>query len=123
MMHKTRISFLLSLSFCLLSAGLQAQDEQFSSLVRKFEKSGRDMAREKVYLHTDKNFYLAGEIVWFKVYNIDAGTHIPSRLSKTCYVEILDRSKKPVLQAKVELSAKGGAGSFYLPLSINSDNY
>jgi hypothetical protein len=102
---------------------VHSQDEQFSSLVRRFEKSGRDMAREKIYLHTDKNFYLAGEIVWFKVYNVDAGTHLPSVLSKTCYIEILDRSKKPVLQAKVELSANGGSGSFYLPLSINSDNY
>ena len=123
MMHKPRLLILLSLLFSILFGHVHAQDEQFSSLVKKFEKSGREMAREKIYLHTDKNFYLAGEIVWFKVYNVDAGTHVPSVLSKTCYVEILDRAKKPVLQAKVELSANGGSGSFYLPLSISSDNY
>lgn len=122
-MHKFRLSFPLLLLISMLCNSLFAQDEQFTGIVRQFEKSNREAAREKIYLHTDKNFYLAGEIVWFKVYYVDGASHLPSDMSKTGYVEILDRSKKPVAQAKVTLSAEGGSGSFYLPLSLNSDNY
>ena len=28
--------------------------------------------REKIYLQTDKSFYIAGEICWFKSYVVDA---------------------------------------------------
>lgn len=77
--------------------------------------------REKLYLHSDKNFYLAGEIVWFKIYYIDG--QLPGKISKVAYVEILDRNNKPVLQAKIPLATNGGNGSFYLPLTIKSDYY
>ena len=79
--------------------------------------------QEKIYVHTDKNFYLAGEIIWFKVYYLDGATHQKLDLSKVAYIEILDRAYKPVLQTKVSLTADGGSGSFYLPLTLNSDNY
>ncbi len=78
---------------------------------------------EKIYVHSDKNFYLAGEIVWFKIYCVDRNDHRPVNISKVAYAEILDRNNKPVLQAKINLTADGGNGSFYLPLTLNSDHY
>jgi hypothetical protein len=74
-------------------------------------------------VHTDKNFYLAGELLWFKIYNVDGALYQPVDLSKVAYVEILDKENKPVMQAKIELSKGKGNGSFYLPVSINSGNY
>src|SRR5436190_2440370 len=76
---------------------------------------------ERIYVHTDKNFYLAGEIVWFKAYCID--NNRASGFSKIAYVEIMDRGNKPVLQAKIALDSNGGNGSFYLPLTLSSDHY
>jgi hypothetical protein len=78
---------------------------------------------EKLYVHTDKNFYLAGELLWFKIYNVDGALYQPVDLSKIAYVEILDKDNKPVMQAKIGLSKGKGNGSFYLPVSINSGNY
>jgi hypothetical protein len=118
---------LLSLSLALLltvvSAVGLAQHDAVNQVQRQFENYTRQAAQEKIYLHTDKNFYLAGEIVWFKVYYVDGTTHRPINLSKVVYAEILDRNNKPVLQAKTPLSDKGGTGSFYLPLTLSSDNY
>ncbi len=122
-MFKLRLFFPLLPTVLIWCANVSAQDEQMNRIVRQFETNSRDAAKEKIYLHTDKNYYLAGEIVWFKVYYVDGATHLPSDISKTAYVEILDRTKKPVAQAKLTLSELGGAGSFYLPLSLNSDNY
>ena len=101
----------------------RAQDEPFKGIQQRFEKFSSNSAQEKIYVHTDKNFYLAGEIIWFKVYYFDGATHQKLDLSKVAYVDILDRAYKPVLQTKVSLTADGGSGSFYLPLTLNSDNY
>jgi hypothetical protein len=100
-----------------------AQDDVFNTIEQRFISFGNYSLQEKIYLHTDKNFYLAGEIVWFKIYYVDAAKHQPSNISKVAYVEVVDRNSKPVLQAKIALSEKGGSGSFYLPLTLNSDNY
>ena len=77
------LSAIILFSAC---ASMMAQDDQFNSIVRQFESLNRDAAREKVYLHTDKNFYLAGEIIWFKIYNVNGSTHRVSDISKTGYV-------------------------------------
>ncbi|HEX7847496.1 MAG TPA: hypothetical protein VF476_16965 [Chitinophagaceae bacterium] len=77
---------------------------------------------ERLYLNTDKELYLAGEIIWFKIYCTN-GDDNPVTISKVAYVEILDRNNKPVIQGKVVLTDNVGNGSFYLPLTVNSDYY
>lgn len=109
---------------CLLLITASAQSQDASNMVQaKLEQYRQAYLREKVYIHTDKNFYLAGELVWFKVYYLDASTHQPIDLSKVVYVEILDRNSRPVLQSKIPVTKSGGQGSFYLPLSLKSDQY
>lgn len=78
---------------------------------------------EKIYVHTDKNFYLTGEIIWFKLYSVDASLNKPLDISSVAYIEILDTANKPVQQAKIGLSKGEGNGSFYLSQSISSGNY
>jgi hypothetical protein len=100
-----------------------AQDATFAKLEQHVQKFNSMAHPEKVFLRTDKNFYVAGELVWFNVYCLDAVTLAKSSFSKVAYVEIIDRSNKPVLQAKVSLKEENGSGSFYLPVSLKSDNY
>jgi len=78
---------------------------------------------EELYVHTDKEFYLAGEICWFKLYVLDADQHRPLDMSKVAYVEWLDKDNHPVAQAKIGLSQGHGDGSLYLPLTLRSGNY
>ena len=68
--------------------------------------------QEKIYLHTDKAYYNAGETIWFKAYL--ATDNQPAAISKTLYAElindkglILQRRMMPVLQS-------GAASSFDL---------
>ena len=79
--------------------------------------------QEKLFVHTDKELYLAGEICWFKLYAVDASLHHPLDLSKVAYLEWLDKDNRPVLQGKIGLSKGHGDGSFYLPLTFRSGNY
>jgi len=78
---------------------------------------------EKIFAHTDKDFYVTGEIVWFKLYDVDADSLKPLQLSNIAYVEILNANNKAVLQATVALNNGSGNGSFYLPSTIASGNY
>lgn len=107
----------------MLPASLPAQDDAFKNVQQRFELFNKQPVAEKLYVHTDKNFYLAGEIIWFKLYSVDPTTNQPVNFSKVAYLEVVDRTGKPVLQTKVELTKKGGAGSLYLPATLNSDNY
>jgi hypothetical protein len=79
--------------------------------------------QEKIYLHTDKNFYQTGEIIWFKAYAVDAFFNKPLDLSKVVYVEVLDKSNHPLLQAKIKMDSAEGNGSLYVPVNLNSGNY
>lgn len=79
--------------------------------------------QEKIFAHTDKDFYVDGEILWFKLYDVSADSLKPLNLSHVAYVEILNAQQKPVLQATVALNNGSGSGSLYLPSSIASGNY
>ena len=79
--------------------------------------------QEKLFIHPAKTFYLAGEMVWFKIYDVDASTNIPLSFSSIAYAELIDKDQRPVLQARIELRDGNGAGSFRLPATIPSGNY
>lgn len=100
-----------------------AQTDGFNSLLSAFDAYRTRGVQEKVFVHTDKPDYLAGEIIWFKIYCVDASTHTPLDLSKVCYVDVLDKDDRFVLQGKIGLKEGEGRGSFYLPLTLNSGNY
>lgn len=78
---------------------------------------------EKLFLHTDKDFYTAGEILWWKVYAVDGVFHRPLAASNIAYVEILGENNTPVAQAKIALAEKGGNGSIQLPFTLNTGHY
>lgn len=79
--------------------------------------------REKVFVHTDKTFYLAGETLWLKAYVLDGASGEATALSRVVYVEILNNRWQPVLQAMLPLERGLGDGSFVLPPSLPSGMY
>ena len=108
-----RIIILTALLFCLKA---QAQMTALASA------STGPRFSEKIFTHTDKDLYFAGEIAWFKIYALDASTLHPLSISKVAYVEIISK-ERPILQAKIALDEGLGSGSFQLPFSIPSGNY
>jgi hypothetical protein len=78
---------------------------------------------EKLYLHVAKNFYLPGEIIWFKAYIADAVLNKPLPISKVAYIELLDNNNKPVLQTKIAIDSASGNGSLVVPGYLSSGNY
>jgi len=110
----------LSCSTC-----LYAQQPGSSSIEQVFLNYQQQQLHEKIYLHTDKDFYLAGETIWFKAYIMDAFFHRPLPVSIIAYVEVIDRNKKPVMQTAIDISNNSatGCGSFTIPSYMNSEKY
>lgn len=77
---------------------------------------------EQIYVHTDKEFYMPGEIIWFKIYVVDQSSLKPLNMSQVAYVALLDGDDVSVLQAKIELG-KTNSGSFFIPHHVSTGNY
>ena len=121
-MNFSKAAFIIIL-FCTKQYAAFAQNDYTVSIQNSFNDYSNNTLQEKIYVHTDKSFYLAGEILWFKLYCVDGAGHRPLDVSKVAYVEILDKDNKPVMQSKTGLNKGKGNGSFYLPVSVNSGNY
>ena len=82
--------FMLYLTFC--CGNIMAQDESMTKLKQFFRNISmyhNMYTQEKVYLHLDNNGYFPGETIWFKAYVVNAGTLLPTDMSKVLYVELL----------------------------------
>ncbi len=123
-MKAIRIKYIKTIIFFAgILSQLAAFGQDANSLIRQFESYSSQHLQEKVFVHTDKSFYLTGEIVWFKVYVTDAVLNKPSEISKICYVEIINKDLKSVLQGKIEINSGSGNGSFTLPGFLATGNY
>ncbi|HRH50169.1 MAG TPA: hypothetical protein PLP23_15540 [Panacibacter sp.] len=109
---------------CLLFVFYKAECQgNLNTITASFNLYQQNNIQEKIFVHTDKSYYLAGEIIWFSMYNVDAGFNKPLDLSSVAYLEILDTANKPLLQTKISLKDGIGNGSLYIPLSAVSGNY
>ncbi len=93
------------------------------TLKKRFEKFQQRNLQEKIYGHLDRTAYVTGETMWFKIFCTDATHHRLLDLSKVAYIEILHRSGKSVVNAKVELTKGEGHGSVFIPATLDSDSY
>lgn len=78
---------------------------------------------ENMYLHIDRDKYIAGEEVWFSIYNFDLETGKLSAGSIIAYAELLNPWNVPVIQKRFQLSGGRSEGNFTLPDSISSGTY
>jgi hypothetical protein len=78
---------------------------------------------EAIFLHIDRDKYVAGEEVWFSIYVTECKNKTLSPLSVLAYVELLNPWNKPVIQIRLKISEGRGEGNFTIPDSISSGTY
>lgn len=67
-----------------------------------------------IYVQTDKEFYLTGEIIWFRVFLL-AAQGIHGAGSDMAYIDVVNDKGVPVMQARVETGVSvSNGGSFWL---------
>ncbi|ATL48986.1 hypothetical protein COR50_18420 [Chitinophaga caeni] len=98
---------------------------QFSTLQALGQISGGNekiKCTEEIKLTTDREVYLSGETLWFKVYLIYTNSDNAVK-SKIAYLEILDSNLTPIKQLKVKIEDDIGYGAIYLPLDVQTGQY
>jgi hypothetical protein len=110
-----RVIILLGLLFNQQLFSQQSNDKNGIADVRNF--------KEEIFVKTDRDIYITGEEVWFKVYTMKGLTHEPSDISKVVYLEMLDKNNFPLKQIKVKSGNSSGSSSFLLPENLSSGNY
>jgi hypothetical protein len=85
------------------------------------ESGARAFQRERVYLQTDKQLYISGELLWMKLYTTDEKGKLIS-FSKIGYVELLSDSI-PEVQVKLDITAGTGVGCMELSPMLSTGYY
>jgi hypothetical protein len=83
-------------------------------LTRALDTLNRIQAIEKVYLHTDRPYYLVGDTIWFKAYLTSGGSNLPSNRSGTLYVDLIDEADSLIQTKKLAITSGSANAEFVL---------
>lgn len=83
--------------------------------------SGRNS--EKAFIHTDRNIYIAGENIFFKLYIINESTNKLSEISRIAYLMLRNKSNEPIVKFRLKVEEGTSYGSIFLPDTLSSGPY
>ncbi|HMK25148.1 MAG TPA: hypothetical protein VK483_03895 [Chitinophagaceae bacterium] len=76
---------------------------------------------EKVYVHYDKEYYVAGETIWFKAYLYSNG--LPATFSNNFYLQLIEPDGKVINRKKYPVKGATIKGEIELPNSLQQGYY
>jgi hypothetical protein len=80
--------------------------------------------QEKIYLHTDKPYYLVGDTIWFKAYLTTGNKHQLSAISGAVYVDLINEGDSITKELKLPVTTGMAVGNFVLSDSlVREGNY
>jgi len=133
-MNKMKKLFYFILINLLFSDVLSAQTRQYTSydpkvvlshvlIEENFTTQLEVYPQEKIHLHTDRDFYVPGEKIWFKAYVVEAHSHLHPTYSQYVYVELI--SPENTIVNRVMIRQTDGIFHGHLPIteSIPEGNY
>ncbi|MCA5005682.1 TonB-dependent receptor plug domain-containing protein [Sphingobacterium bovistauri] len=112
---------LLSAIFLFIISYAHGQDIQ--QFLEKLEGYQINNPQEKVYLHTDKPSYSAGEPIFFKSYTTIGVKNLFSSLSGVLYAELISPSNDIVQRVTISTPMGAGIGDFTLSDTITEGVY
>jgi len=103
--------------------GQMVEDTSFVRIESNFTTQLEVYPQEKLHLHTDRNFYVPGEKIWFKAYLTDAATLQPAANSRYVYVELINDQDS--LISRVMIRPENGMyyGHLFLSEFVHEGNY
>lgn len=118
-------SFLLSLFLVTFSLpnSYSQDNNQISSIQRKFVHYTTKHPQQKVYLHLDKTIYDVADRLWIKAYVVNAINHKPDSLSNNLYIELINPNGVVSQNKILKLQQGTGNGDFSFTDTIPEGRY
>jgi hypothetical protein len=114
----------LLLGVTIFSQPVFAADEGwFGKLKQQFRQYWQTQQPEKLYLHTDRTFFVAADTVWFKAYAAETRTNQLRQEPEIAYLNLISPQNQSVVSQKLRLENGRVAGNFVLPDSLKSGRY
>lgn len=115
---------LYCLGFIALSSFAWDQSTGFSDLIREkiFTYADKNWP-EKVYIHTDKPYYVLGEDLWFSTYLLNGINHKKSTKSNVVYVELIDAEDRIVSSNRYHVEQLSTEGNLKINKNWVPGNY
>lgn len=125
MKNKTSLIFIgIILSISLFSFRPSPEPVDFNQLIfERFTEHLSNSLQEKIYLHTDKPYYSAGEKIWFRGYLVNAATNIPISITNFLVVELVNKSDSVLSRIKLRKDSLGFTGNLELKPELPSGYY
>ncbi|BDD08347.1 TonB-dependent receptor [Fulvitalea axinellae] len=116
---------ILCLFICLVT--FVSADEPFDSevkhIVAKAEKYFALRPIEKVFLHTDRDYYYRGDSLWFSAYLLNSEDHTVIPGVESLYVELLNQDGSTVSRKILKSMDGYCSGEFKIPFEAKADHY
>ena len=105
---------------CIVS---KAAPSDADSLSARFDTYASWCSPEKLYLHIDRNYYTAGETIWFRGWLKNASSRALHPESNYIYAELLDQDNSARLRVKVKRDGSGFPGHIDIPENFETGDY
>ncbi len=123
---KTRLTLSIALFITLFSSFMSISngDELIKKIVAQLESYMYKTPQEKVYIHLDKPYYMAGETMWLKGYLLGATVHNIDSVSGVLYVDLIHSNSQKIVK-HLTLQCMGGTtnGDIKLDSTLAEGNY
>lgn len=118
-----RLIFILLPVFLSMNLYGQSQTDPLAYLSQRFLSYTGAYQWEEVYIHTDREEYVAGEDLWFSAYLVNRKTLNPSAQSKILYVTLLNPLNYQMVQQRLILENGFAEGHMVIPDTLVSGTY
>ncbi|WP_249260573.1 MG2 domain-containing protein [Chitinophaga costaii] len=96
-------------------------DEWPDDITNALQQYANSFPQEKVYLHLDKDYYAAGESIWFKAYL--TLQNLPDITARNLYVEVLNKDGVVIVKKMFGAQGSGAPGELVIPANVKSGQY
>ncbi len=111
---KTSVYLPVLLISVVLLAGFNGEESRIKKIEDVLKNFTEKFPQYKAYLHIDKSFYNANDIIWFKAYLVDGSTHKPAMPVTNLYAELISPTGQQVQIIRVQMRYGFGYGDFKL---------
>jgi len=124
-MKYTHIKYILGLivGVFMMTAFIGPQNDLLDTIKSSLNTYRVNYAAEKIYVHHDKPYYMAGEILWLKAYIVDGVSRQSTVRSGVVYVDLYDGQGDLVERLTLPIKNGEAIGDINLPDDLTEGTY